>query len=418
MHKRTIKDLNEKEVIGKRILVRVDFNVPLNEELEITNDTRIKAALPTIKYLISHQVKVILMSHLGRPKGKVIEKLRLNPVAKRLSELLGKEVKKYNDCIGEEVEKAVLDMQNGEVILLENLRFHPEEEKNDQQFSKRLAKLGELFVNDAFATAHRAHASTVGVAHILPSCAGFLMAKEIEVLSNLLENPERPFVVVLGGAKISGKIEVVQNLLNIADKILIAGGMCYTCLAALGYEVTNLLLEEYDLEIVKKMLKKAEEQGNKIILPVDLVITKELSEKVESKVVEIENVPKDVIGADIGDKSIAIFEKEIKKAIFVLLENAFTYTKENGFVKIKSYQTKNSIVTSISDNGPGIDKDIEKKMFQRYAMIKIIERKIGSGLGLYLTKLIIDAHNGKLWYKTQRGKGTTFYFSLPIFTSS
>ena len=314
MQKKTVKDLSENQLVGKRIMVRVDFNVPINEELEITNDTRIKAALPTINYLISHQAKVILMSHLGRPKGKVVEKLRLDPVAKRLSELLKQDVKKVNDCIGEEVEKAVLNMQKGEVILLENLRFYSEEEKNNPEFANSLAKSADIFVNDAFGTAHRAHASTVGVARILPACAGFLMAKEIEVLSNLLENPERPFVVVLGGAKISGKIEIVQNLLSIADRILIAGGMSYTCLAALGYEVGNSLLEEYDLEIVKKMLKKAEEKGNKILLPVDLVITKEVSEKAESKMFEIDNIPKDGTGVDLGEKSLIEFEKEIKKA--------------------------------------------------------------------------------------------------------
>jgi len=314
MQKKIVKDLKGNQLVGKRVLVRVDFNVPLNEELEITDDTRIKAALSTIKYLTSHQAKVILMSHLGRPKGKVVEKLRLDPVAKRLSELLEQEVKKLNDCIGEEVEKVVSNMRKGEVVLLENLRFHPEEEKNDYEFSKKLANLADIFVNDAFGTAHRAHASTVGVARMLPSYAGFLIAKEIEVLSNLIENPERPFVVLLGGAKISGKIEIVQNLLSIADRILIAGGMSYTCLAALGYEVGNSLLEEYDLEIVKKMLKKAEEKGNKILLPVDLVITKEVLEKAESKLFEIDNIPKDGIGVDLGERSLIKFEKEIKKA--------------------------------------------------------------------------------------------------------
>ncbi len=314
MKKRTIKDLNENQLVDKRILVRVDFNIPLNNELEITDDTRIKAALPTIKYLISHQAKVILMSHLGRPKGEVIGKLRLDPVARRLSDLLEQKVKKLDNCIGKEVEEEIMKLQAGGIALLENLRFHPEEEKNNSEFAKSLAKSADVFVNDAFGTAHRAHASTVGVARILPSCAGFLMAREIEVLSNLIENPERPFMVLLGGAKVSGKIEVVQNLLSIADRILIAGGMSYTCLAALGYEVSNLLLEEYDLDIVRKMLKSAEEQGNKIILPVDLLIAKEVSEKAESKVVEIENIPKDVRGVDLGDKSIAIFEKEIKKA--------------------------------------------------------------------------------------------------------
>jgi len=314
MKKKIIKDLNKNQLEGKKVLVRVDFNVPLNEELEITDDTRIEAALSTIKYLISNQAKVILMSHLGRPKGKVIEKLRLNPVAQRLGELLGQKVKKLNDCIGEEVEKVVLNMQKGEVILLENLRFYSEEEKNNPKFAKSLAKSADIFVNDAFGTAHRAHASTVGVARILPSYAGFLMAREIEVLSNLIENPVRPFVVVLGGAKISGKIEIVQNLLNIADKILISGGMSYTCLAALGYEVGNSLLEEYDLEVVKKMLKEAEEKGGKILLPVDLLITKEVSEKIEGKLFEIDNIPKDGIGVDLGEKSLIEFEKEIKKA--------------------------------------------------------------------------------------------------------
>ena len=254
------------------------------------------------------------MSHLGRPKGEVIEKLRLDPVARRLSELLGKKVKKLNNCIGVEVEKVVLNMQRDEVILLENLRFHPEEEKNSPEFAKVLANLADIFVNDAFGTAHRAHASTVGVARILPSCAGFLMAREIEILSNLLENPERPFVVVLGGAKISGKIEIVQNLLSIADGILIAGGMSYTCLAALGYEVGNSLLEEYDLKIVRKMLKKAEEHGNKILLPVDLIITEEISEKIEGKLLEINNIPKNGIGVDLGERSLVKFEKEIRKA--------------------------------------------------------------------------------------------------------
>ena len=315
MQKKTIKDLNENQLVGKKVLVRVDFNVPLNEELEITNDTRIKAVLPTIKYLTSHQAKVILMSHLGRPKGKVVERLRLDPIAKRLSELLKQDVKKVNDCIGEEVEKVALNMQKGEVVLLENLRFHPEEEKNNPEFARVLANLVNIFVNDAFGTAHRAHASTVGVAGMLPSCAGFLMAKEVEVLSNLLEDPERPFVVVLGGAKISGKIEIVQNLLDIADRILIAGGMSYTCLAALGHEVGESLLEKYDLRVVFKMLKEAEEKGNKILLPIDLVVAiKEVSEKAASKLVRVENIPKDGIGVDLGEKSLNEFEKEIKKA--------------------------------------------------------------------------------------------------------
>ena len=344
MQKRTIKDLDKNQLANKRVLVRVDFNVPLNKELEITDDTRIKAALPTIKYLISHQAKVILMSHLGRPKGKVVEKLRLNPVALRLSELLGQKVKKLDNCIGKEVEEEIVKLQPGEIALLENLRFHPEEEKNNPEFSRALAKLANIFVNDAFGTAHRAHASTVGVTRMLPSCAGFLMAREIEVLSNLLENPKSPFVVLLGGAKVSGKIEIVQNLLDIADRILIAGGMSYTCLAALGYKVCNLLLEEYDLGIVKKMLKKAEEQGNKIILPVDLEIAKEATERTESKVVEIKDIPKDVIGVDLGDKSMAIFEKEIKMARTIFWNGPV------GIFEIKKYAKRtNRIVKILAD---------------------------------------------------------------------
>ena len=344
MQKRTIKDLDKNQLANKRVLVRVDFNVPLNKELEITDDTRIKAALPTIKYLTSHQAKVILMSHLGRPKGKVVEKLRLNPVALRLSELLGQKVKKLDNCIGKEVEEEIVKLQPGEIALLENLRFHPEEEKNNPEFSRTLAKLANIFVNDAFGTAHRAHASTVGVTRMLPSCAGFLMAREIEVLSNLLENPKSPFVVLLGGAKVSGKIEIVQNLLDIADRILIAGGMSYTCLAALGYKVRNLLLEEYDLGIVKKMLKKAEEQGNKIILPVDLEIAKEATERTESKVVEIKDIPKDVIGVDLGDKSMAIFEKEIKMARTIFWNGPV------GIFEIKKYAKRtNRIVKILAD---------------------------------------------------------------------
>ncbi len=315
MQKKTIKDLSKSQLEGKGVLVRVDFNVPLDEELKITDDTRILAALPTIKYLVAHKAKVILMSHLGRPEGKIIGRLKLNPVAQRLSELLEQKVKKLNDCIGKEIEEEIEKIQPGEIVLLENLRFHHEEEKNDPEFSKALAKLADIFINDAFGTAHRAHASTVGVSEILPSYAGFLMAKEIEVLSNLMESPERPFVVLLGGAKISGKIEIVQNLLNVADIILIAGGMSYTCLAALGYEVGKSLLEKYDLTVVRKILEKAQEMGNKIILPIDLVIArKEVSEKAVSKMVRIENIPKDGIGVDLGLVSLEIFEKELKKA--------------------------------------------------------------------------------------------------------
>jgi len=312
MKKRTIQALGKKELENKRALVRVDFNVPLDEELRITDDTRIRAALPTIKYLIVQQAKVILMSHLGRPKGKVVEKMRLDPVAKRLSELLGQEVKKVDDCIGEEVEKEISTLEKESVLLLENLRFHPEEENNEEEFSKKLARLADLFINDAFGTAHRAHASTFGVAKLLPSYAGFLMAKEIEMLSKLLEDPETPFVVILGGAKISGKIDIIQNLLNIADKILIAGGISHTCLVAQGYSIGRSLQEDYDLEIVRKILKQG---GEKLVLPLDYIICRtEVSEKAETEIVKRSSIPEEGIAVDLGPESLALFEKEIKKA--------------------------------------------------------------------------------------------------------
>lgn len=315
MKKRTIQLLGKKELENKRVLVRVDFNVPLDEEQKITNDTRIRAALPTINHLVSHQAKVILMSHLGRPKGKIVEKLRLDPVAQRLGEYLGQAVNKLDDCIGEKVEEEILNLPPGRVLLLENLRFHPEEENNGEEFSKKLAQLGDLYVNDAFGTAHRAHASTFGVAKILPSYAGFLMAKEIEMLSKLLEDPESPFVVILGGAKISGKVDIIKNLLGIADKILIAGGISYTCLAALGYAVGKSLTEEYDLEIVRKILQQGEEKGNKIVFPIDYIICKkEVSPQAETEIVKKDSIPEDGIAVDLGSESLILFEKEIEKA--------------------------------------------------------------------------------------------------------
>ena len=254
------------------------------------------------------------MSHLGRPKGKIVEKLRLDPVAKRLGTLLNNKVKKLEDCIGLVVEEELSKMQNSDIVLLENLRFYPEEEKNDQIFSKKLANLAEIYVNDAFGTVHRAHASTVGVAKILPSYAGFLVEKEIEVLGKLLENPDKPFVVILGGAKISGKIEVVQNLIRLADTILISGGMGFTCLAALGYKVTQLLLEEYDLDIVRKMLEKAKGAGAKIILPVDLAVVKEVSPDAAIEIVKVGSKPIEGRGADLGEETLALYESELKKA--------------------------------------------------------------------------------------------------------
>jgi len=309
-----LKNLTRESLEGKRVIVRVDFNVPLNEKLEITNDVRIKRTIPTIDFLLRHKAKVILMSHLGRPKGKIVNHLSLEPVAKHLGKLLGKTVKKLDDCIGEEVKKDIFNMQDGDIVILENLRFHKEEEKNDPIFSKQLAALADIYVNDAFGTAHRAHASTVGIAKFLPSYAGFLIEKEIDVLSKLLKNPEKPFVVILGGAKVTGKIEVVQNLIHKANSILISGGMGFTCLKAMGFSVGNSIIEDYDLEIVRKMLKNAEEKGTKIILPSDFLVVKNISPDAETEMVKVDSIPEDTTAVDIGEETISLFKNELEKA--------------------------------------------------------------------------------------------------------
>jgi len=309
--KQTIEDI--KELKGKRVLTRVDFNVPLDENLNITDDTRIRAALPTINYLSEKGAKVILVSHLGRPKG-VDEKLRLDPVGKRLSELLGKPVKKLNDCIGPEVEAAVSAMKEGEVILLENVRFYKEEEKNDPEFAKKLASLADLYVNDAFGTAHRAHASTEGVTKYLKGYAGYLMEKEIKFLGKLLENPDRPFVAILGGAKISGKIEVIKNLLPKVDTLIIGGGMAYTFFRARGVEVGNSLVEEDKIEVAKEILKQAIDLNKPIMLPIDHVIANKFAADAESQVVTRAGILPGWQGMDIGPDTVTKFGHAIRKA--------------------------------------------------------------------------------------------------------
>jgi len=309
--KQTIEDI--KELKGKRVLTRVDFNVPLDENLNITDDTRIRAALPTINYLSGKGAKVILVSHLGRPKG-VDEKLRLDPVGKRLSELLGKPVKKLNDCIGPEVEAAVSAMKEGEVILLENVRFYKEEEKNDPEFAKKLASLADLYVNDAFGTAHRAHASTEGVTKYLKGYAGYLMEKEIKFLGKLLENPDRPFVAILGGAKISGKIEVIKNLLPKVDTLIIGGGMAYTFFRARGVEVGNSLVEEDKIEVAKEILKQAIDLNKPIMLPIDHVIANKFAADAESQVVTRAGILPGWQGMDIGPDTVTKFGHAIRKA--------------------------------------------------------------------------------------------------------
>jgi len=307
MKKKTVKDI---EVAGKHVLMRVDFNVPLAEG-KVADDTRLRAALPTIRYLVDKEAKVILMSHLGRPKGRVMDELRMDPVAKRLSELLGRPVGKLDDCIGDEVKAAVAEMRPGDVILLENTRFHPEERKNDPEFAKKLAELADVFVNDAFGTAHRAHASTVGVAQYLPAVAGLLMEKEVDTLGRVLESPEHPFVAILGGAKISDKIGVIESFLSRADLLLIGGGMANTFLKAQGYEVGDSLVEDESLDVARELLEKA---GGKLILPVDVVVADEFSADAKSKVLPVGKVPEGWRILDIGSETVELFEKKLAGA--------------------------------------------------------------------------------------------------------
>ena len=314
MAKMTVRDV---DVYNKRVLMRADFNVPMRDG-EISDDKRIRAALPTIEYLREKGAKVILMSHFGRPKGKVVDEYRLDPIAARLGELLGVSVLKLNDCIGEEAEAAVNKMQPGDVILLENVRFYAEEEKNDPEFARKLAVLGDVYVNDAFGTAHRAHASTEGVAKYLPAVSGFLMEKELEFLGGAVDNPKRPFVAILGGAKVKDKIAVIEALLNKVDTLIIGGGMAYTFLKAQGYEIGNSLLDEERLDFCREILAKAEEKGVKLLLPVDVVVAKEFAADAEHKVVPADEIPADWEGLDIGPKTIELFKDAVKDAATVV----------------------------------------------------------------------------------------------------
>lgn len=311
LNKRTVEDL---EVKSKKVLVRVDFNVPMDEKGKITDDRRIREALPTINYLKDKGAKVILMSHLGRPKGKVNPQYSLKPVARRLSELMGQPVIMCEDVVGEDAHKKSEALKDGEVMLLENVRFHAEEEKNDPEFAKKLSELGELYVNDAFGTAHRAHASTAGVADYLPSAVGFLIKKELDVMGKVLSNPERPFVAILGGAKVSDKIGVIKNLIDKVDTLLIGGGMAFTFFKALGREVGKSVLEEDKVELASELLKKAELKGIKLLLPVDIVAAKEFKADAEHMTVESNEIPGDYMGLDIGEKTQKIYSEIIENA--------------------------------------------------------------------------------------------------------
>ena len=311
MSKKTVKDI---DLRGKKVFVRCDFNVPMDENQNITDNRRIVAALPTIKYLIEQNCKIILSSHLGRPKGEFKPEFSLAPVAKELSKLLGQEVLMAKDVIGESAKTLAANLQEGQVMLLENVRFHREETDNDPEFAKELASMAEVFVNDAFGTAHRAHASTEGISHYLPSVSGFLIEKELKFLGDALNNPERPFVAILGGAKVSDKIGVIDSLLEKVDTLMIGGGMAYTFFKAQGYEVGNSLCEPDKCELALKLMEKAKNKGVKLMLPVDTKIGKEFKPDTESKTVAWTEIPEGWEGFDIGEKTIEMFKNELKTA--------------------------------------------------------------------------------------------------------
>lgn len=311
MNKMTVADVDLK---GKRVIARVDFNVPLDENGNITDDKRIRAALPTIQYIIDQGAKLILVSHLGRPKDGPDPKYSMKPAAERLSELLGKEVKLAADVIGEDAKAKAAALKEGEILMLENVRFHKEETKNDPAFAKELASMADIFVNDAFGTAHRAHASTAGIADYLPAVSGFLIKKELDIMGKALENPERPFVAILGGAKVSDKISVIENLLDKVDTLIIGGSMAYTFFAAKGYSVGTSKYEPDKVELAASLLEKAEKKGVKLLLPVDNVVGKEFSPDTETMVVDSHEIPDGWMGLDIGPKTVELFSEAIKDA--------------------------------------------------------------------------------------------------------
>ena len=328
MSKKTIRDIDLK---GKRVIVRVDFNVPQDKEGKITDDNRIVGALPTIKYLVEQNAKVVLMSHLGRPKGEFNMKYSLAPAALRLSELLGRPVKMAKDVIGEDADRIVASLKEGEVCLLENLRFHTEEEKNDPDFAKKLSGYGDIYVNDAFGTAHRAHASTEGVAHYLPAVSGFLIEKELKFLGGAVEHPDRPFVAILGGAKVSDKIGVINNLLEKVDVLIVGGGMAYTFIKAQGGEIGKSLLEADRLEYALEMLEKAKEKGVKLLLPEDSVAADAYSNDANIQVVDSYKIPEGYLGLDIGPKAQKAFAEAIRGAKTVVWNGPMGVSEMSNF---------------------------------------------------------------------------------------
>jgi len=393
MNKMTLKDIELKD---KTVLVRADFNVPQDENLNITDDTRIRATLPTIKFILQNNAKkIILMSHLGRPSGEVVAKYSLKPVALRLAELLGIPVKFLNDCVGDSIKKEI-GTSKEKVILLENLRFHPEEEANDAGFAKALGSLADIFVNDAFGTAHRAHASTEGVAHYLKSVAGFLLEKEIRYLGSAVQNPQRPFMVILGGAKVSDKIGVIENLLPKCDAILIAGGMAYTFLKAQGKSIGNSKLEKDKLDLAKSILDKAKALKKEILLPIDHLVVDNIDPKAKTVIVG-ENIPDGKIAVDIGPKTVALFKEKLKPAKTIVWNGPLGIFEMDAFSRgtqeIAKFLTKLKATTIIGggDTAAAVAKfKLEDKMTHIStgggASLEFLEGKTLPGIAALLDK--------------------------------
>ncbi|MDR0676094.1 MAG: phosphoglycerate kinase [Elusimicrobiota bacterium] len=400
MNKKSIKDFNS-GLNNKKVIVRVDFNVPLDEKGEITNDKRIVAAVPTIQYLLDKNCAIILMSHLGRPKGQVVPSMSLAPVAIALKKIFkDNNVIMAKDCIGSDVEKQAKALKQQEILLLENLRFHKEEEANDDNFAKKLASLAEIFVQDAFGAVHRAHASTSGITKYLPSVAGLLVEKELEYLGNALNNPKRPFLAILGGAKVSDKISVIENLLNKVDALIIGGAMAYTFLKSQGIDIGASRVEEDKVELAKKLLEKAKSKGIKLLLPIDHVVAKEFDENAEAIITDGVNIPTGTMALDIGPKTIELYRNEILRAKTIVNNGpmgVFEFKKfSNGTIKIAESLAEATEKGAISVVGggdsasavkkAGVDKKISHVSTGGGASLEFLEGKELPGISSLLDK--------------------------------